>query len=210
MLPAGVVLLPWLLAVVLTAPFVRTRSEAARVLPTLLLGLTALWALVSAVGNDLASPSGGGAPTTLSLSPRGEIGTTVTGIVDGDTLDVAFRGERVRLIGIDSPEVGGDAQCFGREASAHAAELVPAGTAVVLRFDVEERDRYGRLLVYLWRADGLFVNEAMVRDGYASVSTVPPNVTHEARFLAAERTAREEGRGRWSACTESPRVHTRR
>ncbi len=202
MLADGVVLLLWLLVAVLTARFVRTRPETARALSALLLGLTALWApiFVSGVGTERAAPSGGGVPATLTPSVPGEIATTVTGIVDGDTLDVAFGGERVRLLGIDTPEVHGGAECFGREASAHAAGLVPVGAAVVLRLDVEERDRYGRLLAYVWRADGLFVNEAMVRDGYAAAFPVPPNVAHAGSLSAAERAAREEGRGLWSSC----------
>lgn len=151
-------------------------------------------------------PSSASASAPAAVPVAGEIVTTVARVVDGDTIDVAFRDERVRLVGIDAPEASGGAECFGAESSAHAAELVPPGTEVRLGLDVEERDRYGRLLAYVWRADGLFVNEAMVRDGYAAVLPVPPNVAHEASLLSAERAARKEGRGLWSSCaTEAPR-----
>ena len=75
------------------------------------------------------------------------------------------------------------------------------GTRVRLVRDVEARDRYDRLLAYVYRAeDGLFVNEQMARDGYADVLTFPPNVAHAADFVDAVRAAREAGRGLWGAC----------
>lgn len=148
-------------------------------------------------------PSSASASGPVAGPVPGEIVTTVARVVDGDTIDVAYGGERVRLIGIDTPEVYGGAECFGSEASAHASRLLPVGTEVSLELDVGERDRYGRLLAYVWRVgDGLFVNEAMVRDGYASVYTVPPNVTYQDVFLAAQREARDAGRGLWSSCTD--------
>lgn len=145
---------------------------------------------------------------TTSPTPRASVAaegmaTVVERIVDGDTLVVAHLEERVRLIGIDSPETpqDGPAECFGREAAAHLADLVPPGTQVRVVFDVERTDRYGRPLGHLFRADdGAFVNLAMVRDGYASTLTIPPNVAHEAALVAAQREAREAGRGLWGAC----------
>lgn len=124
-------------------------------------------------------------------------------IVDGDTIVVVV-GARVRLIGIDTPESVDPrrpVECFGREASAHIGSLAPPGTAVRLVYDVERVDRFGRALAYVYRlADGLFVNGAMVGDGYAQVFTVPPNVRHTDELLALQREAREAGRGLWSAC----------
>lgn len=123
-------------------------------------------------------------------------------IVDGDTLVVAG-GRRVRLTGIDTPETvhpREPVECFGREANAHLGALLPVGERVRLEADVEREDRYGRTLAYVWRvADGLFVNEAMVADGYATVHTVPPNVAHADEFVAAQREAREGDRGLWGA-----------
>jgi micrococcal nuclease len=130
----------------------------------------------------------------------------VTKITDGDTIHVEIGGgdETVRLIGIDTPESVDPrtpVECFGKEASAHLAELIPVGTDVHLVRDVEARDRYDRLLAYVYRAgDDLFVNLQMVLDGFAVPATFPPNVAHVDDFTDAARDAREAGRGLWSAC----------
>lgn len=132
---------------------------------------------------------------------------TVTKITDGDTIHVKIGGgdETVRLIGIDTPESvdpRSPVECFGLEASAHLEELIPNGTAVRLVRDVEARDRYDRLLAYVYRVpDDLFVNRQMALDGYANVLTFPPNVAHVDDFVDAVREAREAGRGLWSACS---------
>ncbi len=138
-----------------------------------------------------------------------EANATVVRVVDGDTLVVDVDGvdERVRLIGINTPESvdrNRPVMCFGKEASHHLAELLEPGTAVRLERDVEPRDRYDRLLAYVYRAsDGRFMNLAMVTDGYAQQYTFPPNVAHTEQFGEAERAARAAGVGLWSAC-ESP------
>jgi len=121
----------------------------------------------------------------------------VVRVVDGDTLDVELNGvkERVRLIGVDTPEVHGSVEHYGAEASAFTKERL-TGAAVSLELDVEERDRYGRLLAYLWLGDEMF-NETLVREGYAQVMTVPPNVKYADRFVALQQEAREAGRGLW-------------
>jgi len=130
----------------------------------------------------------------------------VTKITDGDTIHVSIGGgdETVRLIGIDTPESVDPrtpVECFGREASAHLAELIPVGTEVRLVRDIEARDRYGRLLAYVYRLpDELFVNVAMARDGFAAQLTFPPNVAHVDELGDAVEEARDAGRGLWSAC----------
>lgn len=125
----------------------------------------------------------------------------VTRIVDGDTIVVGD--ETVRLIGIDTPETkkpGTPVQCFGRAATAETTRLVD-GERVRLVLDVEKRDRYGRLLAYVYRrSDDRFVNAELVRRGFAGAATYPPNVEHAERFRRLEREAREAGRGLWSAC----------
>lgn len=131
----------------------------------------------------------------------------VTKITDGDTIHVQIGGgdETVRLIGIDTPESvdpRSPVQCFGLEASAHLKELIPVGTEVRLVRDVEARDRYDRLLAYVYRVDDdLFLNLQMATDGYADLLTYPPNVAHVDDFTGAVREAREAGRGLWSACS---------
>jgi micrococcal nuclease len=92
-------------------------------------------------------------------------------------------------------------QCFAVEASNRTKALLPAGTAVRLVGDVEQRDRYKRLLAYVYRvSDNLFVNLALVREGYAVPYTFPPNVAHTTDFVSASAEARDARRGLWSAC----------
>jgi len=130
---------------------------------------------------------------------------TVTRVVDGDTIHVAVDGhdESVRYIGVDTPESvkpGTPVQCFAKAASAANHRLVD-GRRVRLEYDAERRDRYGRLLAYVYRAgDGVFVNAALVRDGYARTLTIPPNVRFAERFGALAREAREQRRGLWRTC----------
>ena len=129
----------------------------------------------------------------------------VTRVVDGDTVRVRLDGrdETVRYIGVDTPETrrpGTPIECFGKAAS-RANERLVAGERVRLRFDVERRDRYGRLLAYVYRRrDGLWVNGALVRAGFATSLTIPPNVARAEELRALERRARRSGRGLWSAC----------
>ncbi len=133
--------------------------------------------------------------------------TSVESVVDGDTIVIAG-GTRVRLIGIDTPETKDPrkpVQCFGLEASAFTSSLLQSGTPVRLVYDVERLDRYGRTLAYVYRrADGLFVNAALVADGYASVATFPPNVAHVEDFTALAADARDANLGLWSACAGEP------
>lgn len=159
-----------------------------------------------AVALILLGALGACAPSATSAPSASPGLATVVRPVDGDTLVVEIGGQRedVRLIGIDTPEsVAQDRpiECFGPEAKARTAELLPAGTAVRLERDVEARDRYGRLLAYVIRADdGLFVNLALVEEGYAESNEYRPNVAHQAQLDASEEEAQAEGRGLWPAC----------
>lgn len=138
--------------------------------------------------------------------PNATVRGTVVAITDGDTIRVRIDGggtEKVRYIGIDTPETrkpGTPVQCFGKAATAANARLV-GRRPVRLTLDVETRDRYDRLLAYVYRSDdGLFVNAALVRDGYATTLTIPPNVAHAGEFARLARRARARGAGLWSAC----------
>ena len=124
----------------------------------------------------------------------------VVRVVDGDTVVLRSAGKS-RLIGVDTPEVFGRQECFGREASAFAKRLLTPGTRVRVERDVEDRDRYGRALVYLRLADGRSVNELLVARGFAVPLTIPPNVRHADRFRDLARRARERGAGLWSPRT---------
>jgi micrococcal nuclease len=164
----------------------------------LLLALAAAGSTVLAGGGGSGSGGGGGAVAT----------GRVTRVVDGDTIHVRLGGrdERVRYIGVDTPESvkpGTPVQCFAKRASAYNERLVE-GQTVRLVLDAEHRDRYGRLLAYVYRAgDGLFVNAALVRGGYAVPLTIPPNVAHAAEIRRIAATARRDGRGLWSSCESS-------
>ena len=143
-------------------------------------------------GSDPAPPTAGAAE--------------VVRVVDGDTvvLRLASGEESVRLIGIDTPETvkpNTPVQCFGPEASAHTHELLPDGTRVRVTRDAEARDHFGRLLLYVWRADDdRFVNLDLATGGFARPLSIAPNTAHAADVAAAVDDARRAGRGLWSRC----------
>ena len=144
-----------------------------------------LLTLLPAIGT--AQPS---TPTVLS--------GMVVAIVDGDTIHVRVDGriEKVRYIGVNAPEVRHPTkgeEPGGREASAVNRRLVE-GKPVRLELDVQRRDQYGRLLAYVW-VDDVMVNAELVRQGYAQVMTVPPNVRYQELFLKLQREARAARRG---------------
>lgn len=117
-------------------------------------------------------------------------------VSDGDTIVLARLGS-TRLIGIDTPEVHGQAECYGREASRFTKRLLPRGTQIEYRLGVEPRDRYDRALAYVWLRDGRMVNMLLASRGYAQQLTIPPNVDYAERFRAAVRRARRARRGLW-------------
>lgn len=126
----------------------------------------------------------------------------VTRVIDGDTVELEG-GARVRYIGIDTPETVDprkSVQCFGQEAAAKNRELVE-GKIVELEKDISETDKYGRLLGYVY-VDGIFVNDYLVRQGFAFASSYPPDIKYQDKFQQAEREARENQRGLWLACGE--------
>ena len=126
----------------------------------------------------------------------------VVRVIDGDTIQVCcIFGDRVtvRYFGVDTPEIHHPmkgVERAGKEASEANRKLVD-GKTVRLEFDVQEQDRYGRLLAYVYLEEGTFVNAWLVENGYAVVMTIPPNVKHQELFLKLQREAREERRGLW-------------
>jgi micrococcal nuclease len=156
--------------------------------------------LMTACGNSESPAAPASDPTML------EANAVVERVVDGDTVVVSIDGtsEHMRLIGIDTPETvkpNSPVECFGPEASAFTKSLLPEGTAVRVVRDVEARDDYDRLLGYLYRADdGLFVNLEIIRRGYASLLTFPPNIAHVDEFRAAAEAARRADLGLWVSC----------
>lgn len=135
----------------------------------------------------------------------GEFTGRVQRVVDGDTIVVEAPGgsERVRYIGIDTPESvapGRPVECFGRQASAANRRLV-AGQRVKVVPGAETRDRYGRLLAYVYTEDGRrFVNAELVRSGAADTLSIEPNTEYAGKLADLRRRARAEGAGLWGAC----------
>ena len=179
----------------------------------LLLALISLVALVSpSLSSDPAPSPSPSAPSPHPLA-RGERDGAVVRTVDGDTIYVrlATGVEKVRYIGVDTPEVHHPTrgeEPGGREATVVNRRLL-GDRPVRLETDVQLRDRYGRLLAYVWarRPDGglVMVNAELVRLGYAAVMTVPPNVRHAALFRRLAAEAREQHRGLWAEPLTEPR-----
>jgi micrococcal nuclease len=125
-------------------------------------------------------------------------------VVDGDTFwidDGSQKGLKIRLIGVDAPESKNsrtkEIASFGREASDFLTSLI-AGRKVRLEYDAGQLDKYGRTLAYAYLEDGTFVNATLVKNGYATVMTIPPNVKYADTFLKLERKARNHKKGLWS------------
>jgi len=154
-------------------------------------------------------------PTNAAPNSRDRETDTVIQIVDGDTLAIQRNGrkEKIRLIGIDAPESSvnnktkkdaargnGDMDTItkmGKEATRFVKRIVKPGDSVTIEFDKQTRDKYGRLLGYVYLSNGRMLNEEIVKAGYANLLTYPPNVKYQDRFLKAHREARENNRGLW-------------
>ena len=150
-----------------------------------------------------------GGPTAVApseVAPDGPGAAVMVEVIDGDTIDVSIQGriERIRLIGIDTPETkrpNTPIECFGPEATAFTESLLPVGTPIRIERDTVGRDDFGRLLGYVYRADdGIFVNYEIVRQGFATPLTIRPNDTFETLFVDAATRAERDDVGLWSAC----------
>jgi len=175
--------------------------------------LAALLAVVVSIGAPTAlSTLGQSTPTPqIEAIPIDAQRASVVSVADGDTIRVATTSgeESLRFILIDTPETRDPrrpVECFGREASDRTKALLPAGQAVYLERDVSDRDRYSRILRYVWvpsdddgRA-GYLLNERLVREGYAVLYTYPPDVKYVERIRTAEQAARDEQAGLWRDC----------
>jgi micrococcal nuclease len=152
----------------------------------LLLGLSSCGGETAPVGRDAPATSTG----------------TVLSITDGDTLRLDLDGEElaVRLIGIDTPEVYPEVECFGPEAEALLADLAPVGTVLRVEYDLDPRDPYDRELLYLYTEDGTFVNLELVARGAAEAVLFEPNDRYWDELRAAERAAQDARLGLWAQC----------
>jgi len=158
----------------------------------LFLGTLLLYAICSA----LCAPSSANSGDTQGYY-------TVTRVVDGDTFwidDGSEQGLKIRLIGVDAPEPRNNGKkmkgYFGTESSDYMKQLIE-GKKVRLEYDVSHYDQYGRTLAYVYLKDGTFVNADLVKKGYATVMTIPPNVKYADTFLKLSKKARNQGKGLW-------------
>ncbi|MBI1869396.1 thermonuclease family protein [Candidatus Gottesmanbacteria bacterium] len=175
------------------------------------IGLVILGIIIALLSIQILRPAAHLAPAatvipTLIISPALIEGKSmVTKVIDGDTIELAT-GQRVRYIGIDTPESVDprkSVECFARQAAARNKELV-LGKSVRLEKDVSQTDKYGRLLRYIYvnNQDGneLMVNDVLVREGYAFARSFPPDIKYQERFRQAEEQARRENKGLWASC----------
>ena len=162
--------------------------------------------LLAACGTSEPPPP---AATALTVPPGAQQATVVRH-TDGDTFWLRGIGTgplhggavtKVRVLEIDTPEIHPSRQCYGTEAADRTAELVPIGDRVRVEVDRDRRDRYGRLLLYVWTADGASLEEVLLREGYARVLYVRPNDRHLDHFRAVEDEARRARRGLWGHCS---------
>ncbi len=144
------------------------------------------------------------ATSSATLGIEGEK-VLVTKVVDGDTFKIQS-GQTVRMIGIDTPETKDPRRpvgCFGKEASSETKSLIE-GSVVILQKDISETDKYQRLLRYIYlpleNGDLLFVQDYLIREGFAKILTYPPDVKYTERFLEAQEEAKLNNRGLWGRC----------
>ncbi len=130
---------------------------------------------------------------------------TVTKVIDGDTFEIQG-GDKVRLLGIDTPETVDPRRpvgCYGKEASNKLKSLIE-GQVVIMQKDISETDKYKRLLRYVYlplsNDQFLFVNDYLIRQGFAQILTYPPDVAFSQQFLEAQTQAKVELRGLWGGC----------
>jgi len=165
-----------------------------------------MWVVVVALA-ALAACDATSTTTTAPAPGELEANAIIDDVIDGDTVDVIITGreERVPLIGIDTPETkkpNSPIECFGPEATAFTEALLPIGTPIYIERDVVNRDDFGRLLGYVYRADdGIFVNYEIMRQGFAQPLSIPPNDTFAELFADAARAAEADDAGLWAACS---------
>ena len=136
--------------------------------------------------------------TTIDM-PADAQPATIDYVHDGDTLFLTD-GTKVRLLAVDTPEVGDNLECLGNEATSYLRTLLPEGSTVYTLADAEPTDQYGRSLLFIWTATGTLVNLDLVEQGYAEAVFIGGNRLYEAQVEAAEDAAQGAGLGIWGAC----------
>ena len=158
-----------------------------------------LLAQLSGVLRSPEADTAGVTETTAGGIPSGATEATVEYVHDGDTLFLTD-GRKVRMLGINTPEIGDGLECYGDESTALLRQLLPEGTHVWVLPDIEPLDQYGRSLLFIYTDDATNINLEMLRQGAAEVEMYSPNLLFEAEIVAAERSAVAADVGIWSAC----------
>jgi micrococcal nuclease len=175
---------------------IRLLTAAARLAGRVMSAAIALALAGCAAGTDASRPWESVWSDYPELRGKSAEETVVERVVDGDTF-VTREGDRVRLIGVNTPEISGSAEYYGEEAAAYTERMLTGRTVWMFR-DVSETDRYGRLLRFVFLPDDpIMFNERLVLEGYANAATYPPDVSLADRFREAERKARSDGAGLW-------------
>jgi len=147
-------------------------------------------------GRGASTPVASSAPVAI---PDGAVSARIDYVHDGDTLFIILKGKKVkvRLIGMDTPEIGDNAECYGTEARDYLRSLLPEGLKVKVASDIEKKDQYDRRLFYLFLTDGTFVNQELLESGAGELMEFEPNMAYSAEFHAAEERAVSDGLGMW-------------
>ena len=199
----------------------RTKSGSGVLVGVLVIGVLGFIAaqqlgLTPALESILGAPVDGSSDSTepvdggILVRPGEAVAMIVDYVHDGDTLFLRTDqpnalvattvAVKVRLLGIDTPEVGDRAECFGDEATEQLRTLLPDGSRTWITADQDPVDQYGRSLFYLWTEDGRFVNYELVAGGAAESLMIAPNDAHYPLLRAAEDAATTAGTGLWGAC----------
>jgi micrococcal nuclease len=159
--------------------------------------------LISSLDTPSAEPDAVVNPSGPIPIPANAYPATVNYVHDGDTLFLNTAADpnlKVRLTGIDTPEIGDNLECYGDEATNTLRALLPEGTAVLASPDIEPLDQYGRSLLYLFTTDGTFINQQMIAEGAAEELHYEPNVAYRDQLSAEESLASSSLVGLWGAC----------
>lgn len=155
--------------------------------------------VVSSVDRPVSSPVSAASHPGPAAVPAGTVDATIEYVHDGDTLFLDD-GTKVRLLGIDTPEVGDHLECYGDEATAALREMLPEGTHVRVLADVQPLDQYGRSLLFVFTDADINVNLTLIEQGFAEAVVLSPNVLLADELEAAEDRAQDAGLGIWGAC----------
>ncbi|MFI6320966.1 thermonuclease family protein [Nonomuraea sp. NPDC050556] len=167
----------------------------------------------SQAGGEVPAPA---TPDAGRVPEAGKEKAKVVWVSDGDTIVIqpvegAYAGheQRIRLIGLDAPEMHPTPQCWAKESTAALLKMVPRGSTVTIAFDFRKFDDYKRQLRYVWNAAGQLVNAEQLREGNGFYLRIWPNVAYDKEFKALADQAKAQKKGLWGACKDpQPPVHT--